>query len=66
MRTTLILKDELMEKASELTGVREKTALLHLGLESLISQESRKRLMALGGSQKHLRPIPRRRGRPTK
>jgi hypothetical protein len=65
MRTTLILKDDLMEKASELTGIREKTALVHLGLQSLIAQENRKRLIAFGGSQKHLRPIPRRRSRPS-
>jgi len=61
MRTTLILKDELIDRAAELTGIREKTALVHLGLESLIAQENRKRLLALGGSQNRLRPIPRRR-----
>jgi len=66
MRTTLILRDDLVEKAAALTGVREKTALVHLGLESLIAQENRKRLIALGGTQKQLRPIPRRRGIPVR
>lgn len=62
MRTTIILKDELVARAAELTGIREKTALIHLGLQSLIAQESRKRLIAMGGSQKSVRDIPRRRG----
>jgi hypothetical protein len=66
MRTTLNLKDELMAMASELSGIQEKTALIHRGLESLIAEENRKRLIALAGSQKRLRPIPRRRSRPVK
>src|SRR6185436_19335692 len=61
MRTTLNLNDELINKAANLTGVREKTALIHLGLEALIARESARRLAQLGGSQKRLRPIPRRR-----
>ena len=61
MRTTLNLNDELVIKAARLTGVREKTALIHLGLEALIARESAQRLAQLGGSQKKLRPIPRRR-----
>jgi len=61
MRTTLNIDDELMEKASELTGIKEKTSLVRLGLESLIARESSKRLADLGGTEKALRPIPRRR-----
>jgi hypothetical protein len=61
MRTTLNLNQDLLDKAANLTGVREKTALIHLGLEALIARESARRLAALGGSQKRLRPIPRRR-----
>ena len=61
MRTTLNLNQELLDKAASLTGVREKTALIHLGLEALIARESARRLAQLGGSQKRLRPIPRRR-----
>lgn len=61
MRTTLNLSQELLAKAAKLTGVREKTALLHLGLEALIAHESARRLARLGGSQKRLRPILRRR-----
>ena len=61
MRTTLNLNEELLDKAASLTGVQEKTALIHLGLEALIARESARRLARLGGSQKKLRPIPRRR-----
>ncbi len=50
----------MLEKASRLTGVKEKTALVRLGLEALIARESSKRLAALGGTEKKLRPIPRR------
>ena len=61
MRTTLILKDELVKKAMEVTDVKEKTALVHMGLEALIEKKSRERLAALGGSEKKLKNIPRRR-----
>jgi hypothetical protein len=61
MRTTLILRDDLIEKARELTGIREKTALVHAGLETLIARESARRLVALGGTMPGLRTVPRRR-----
>jgi Arc/MetJ family transcription regulator len=60
MRTTINIEDILVEKAAKLTGVNEKTALVKLGLESLISLESSKRLALLGGTEKKLRAIPRR------
>jgi Arc/MetJ family transcription regulator len=62
MRTTLNIEDNLIEKASKLTGIKEKTALVKLGLEALIARESGKRLARLGGTQKQLEAIPRRRG----
>jgi len=61
MRTTLNIKDELLEKASRLTGVEEKTALVMLGLEALIARESAKRLAKLGGTERQLVGISRRR-----
>jgi len=61
MRTTLNIDDKILEKASKLTGVKEKTALVRLGLEALIARESAKRLAKLGGTEGNLRPIPRRR-----
>ena len=50
MRTTVIIKDDVLKKAADLTGIREKTALLHAGLEALIEKKARERLAALGGS----------------
>lgn len=61
MRTTLNIDDEILEKASRITGVTEKTALVRLGLQALVAAESAKRLARLGGSEKGLRPIQRRR-----
>ncbi|MEA1946169.1 MAG: type II toxin-antitoxin system VapB family antitoxin [Thermodesulfobacteriota bacterium] len=60
MRTTLNIDDDVLEKASRLTGIKEKTALVRLGLEALIARESSKRLAKLGGTEKDLQPIPRR------
>ena len=61
MRTTLNIDDEILKRASRLTGVKEKTALVRLGLEALIARESSRRLAKLAGSEKFLRSIPRRR-----
>ncbi len=61
MKTTLNIDDGLLEKAAELTGVREKTTLVRLGLKALVASESAKRLARLGGTEKGLQPIPRRR-----
>jgi len=61
MRTTLNIEDKLIDKASKLTGIKEKTALVKLGLEALVARESSKRLAKLGGTEKGLRMIPRRR-----
>ena len=61
MRTTLNIDDDLLSKASKLTGIKEKTSLVRRGLESLIAIESGKRLARLGGSEKDLKTPPRRR-----
>jgi len=63
MRTTLNIDDALLSNAAKLTGVREKTSLVRLGLEALIAKESARRLANLGGTEKRLRPIRRRRSR---
>ena len=61
MRTTLNIEDDLLDRAARLTGVKEKTALVRLGLEALIALQSARRLAALGGSEKKLKAVPRRR-----
>ncbi|MGH9624060.1 MAG: type II toxin-antitoxin system VapB family antitoxin [Bryobacteraceae bacterium] len=63
MRTTLILDEELLDRARKLTGIQEKTALVRAGLEALIAREAAKRLAALGSTEPQLRPIPRRRAK---
>lgn len=61
MRTTLILKDDVMKEAAELAGISEKTALVHAGLQALIEKKSRERLALLGGSTPKFKPGRRRR-----
>ncbi len=61
MRTTLNIDDNLLDKAAKLTGIKEKTSLIRRGLESLIAIESGKRLAHLGGTEKGVKTIPRRR-----
>jgi Arc/MetJ family transcription regulator len=61
MRTTLNIEDELLDKAERLTGIKEKTALVRRGLEALIALESSRRLARLAGTEKKLKPVPRRR-----
>ena len=61
MRTTLNIEDNLIDQASKMTGIKAKTTLVKLGLEALIARESAKRLAKLGGSEKQLENIPRRR-----
>jgi hypothetical protein len=51
----------LIREAAKLTGVSEKTALVSMGLEALIAKESARRLASLGGTEKQLGTIPRRR-----
>ena len=61
MRTTLNIDDGILRKVVEITGVKEKTSLVRMGLEALLSLESAKRLASLGGTEKRLCLIPRRR-----
>lgn len=61
MRTTLNIDEELFEKAGQLTGIKEKTAVIREGLKALIERESAHRLAKLGGSQPELATISRRR-----
>lgn len=60
MRATVNLDDELLSEARRLTGIRERTALIHAGLRALIERESARRLARLGGSEPGLRPVHRR------
>ncbi|HAI10882.1 MAG TPA: DUF2191 domain-containing protein [Phycisphaerales bacterium] len=61
MRTTLNIDDDTLNRAAELTGIKEKTKLVRLGLEALIARESAQRLAAMGGTDKQVKPVRRRR-----
>jgi Arc/MetJ family transcription regulator len=61
MRTTVTLDDALVERAMELTGISEKSALLRDGLKTLVRVESARRLAALGGTDPDATAAPRRR-----
>ena len=61
MRTTLILDGDLVARAQALSGIHEKTGVVHEGLRALVARESAKRLKALGGSDRGAAAAPRRR-----
>ena len=61
MRTTINIDDELLAKATRLTGPMDRTAILNEGLRALIERESAKRLARLGGTQAALKAAPRSR-----
>lgn len=60
MRTTLDLNEALIEKAKELTNIKEKTALVHEALRVLIAHAAQSELAAMGGTQKKIKPVARR------
>lgn len=64
MRTTIVIDDELLAKATELSGLADRTAVIREGLKALIERESARRLARLGGSETKLQAVPRRRSQP--
>lgn len=60
MRTTLNIEDELFAKAQQVSGLKERSALVREGLKALIERESARRLAQLGGSEPQLQSVPRR------
>ena len=65
VRDVYNIDDELLNKARELSGLQEKTALIREGLKALIERESARRLAKLGGSEPQIESIPRRRSEVT-
>ncbi len=61
MRTTVTIDEELLEEAQRLTGIKERSVLIRMGLEALVQRECSRRLARMGGSQPDLKDIPRRR-----
>lgn len=61
MRTTITIDDQLLEDARRLSGIEERAALIRAALTALIERESARRLVAMAGTEKQLKPVPRRR-----
>lgn len=57
----MALDDELIAKAQAYTGVHDKTPLIREALKALIERESARRLARMGGTERRLKPVPRRR-----
>jgi Arc/MetJ family transcription regulator len=64
VRTTLVLDDELLAKAQEYTGLKEKSAVVREALKALVEREAARRLALLGGTQPDFTVPPRRRPEP--
>ena len=64
MRTTINIDDDLLAKASMLTGITDRTPLIRESLKAIIARESARRLALLGGSMPELELTPRRRPEP--
>lgn len=60
----MILDEALLAEARRLTGVAEKTALVHEGLRALIAREHSARLRRLAGSDPTASVADRSRRRP--
>jgi Arc/MetJ family transcription regulator len=61
MRTTVTLDDELLKKAQEYSGIREKSLLVNAALKALVEREASRRAAALGGTMPGFKAGPRKR-----
>ena len=64
MRTTITLDDDLLARASMLTGMTNRMLLIRESLKAIIARESGRRLALLGGSMPELQLTPRRQPEP--
>ena len=55
------IDDDLLAKAIEYTGIKERATVVRMALESLVEREASRRLAALGGTMPDLKAPPRRR-----
>jgi hypothetical protein len=51
MKMTLDIRGDLMARAADFSGIRDKNALVQAGLQVLIVKKAGERLAALGGSE---------------
>ena len=64
MRTPITFDDDLLARASMLTGITDRTLLIRESLKAIIARESARKLVLLGGSMPDLELPPRRRPEP--
>ena len=64
MRTTIVIDDDLLARATQLIGPMDRSAIVREGLKALIERESAQRLARLGGTQGELEAAPRSRQEP--
>ncbi len=58
---TVVVDEELIEKAMNYTGLREKSVLIREAFMALVEREAARRLARLGGSEPDLVAVRRRR-----
>ncbi len=61
MRTTITIDDEIIEKAQEVTGITDMSALVQHALTQMIQRDAALKLIALGGTDPDATAPPRRR-----
>jgi len=61
MKVTVDIDDGLLEEARRLSGIESAASLVRAGLEALVARTVAMRLAALGGTQRRLRRVRRRR-----
>lgn len=60
MRTTINIRDDVLQKAQQMSQIKEKTKLINLALEVLVEKFAAEKLALLEGSEKKLKQPPRR------
>lgn len=60
-KMTFNIQEDLLEEAAKITGIEEKTALIHYGLRELIKKDAIKRLVERGGKDPKASAPPRKR-----
>jgi Arc/MetJ family transcription regulator len=65
MRTTMNIDDELLAAAIEYTGIKERSTVVRMALETFVAIEAERRLAKLKGSLPEIGKVPGRRRRPS-
>ena len=66
MKKTLNIDASLLKEAKASCGAKTDTDAVRLGLKALVRHAANQRLLALGGTMRDLRDVPRRRDTPAR